>query len=162
MVRMTTSETLQRITLIVATVLTGLFTGLFATFSYAVMPGLRRTDDATFVRAMQEVNVAIVNPVLGVVFAGSLIALLAAVVVTFRDSAARPWAVGALVLVLAAIVVTAAVNVPLNDTLAAGVGRPAALRAAFEHSWVTWNVVRTVLSLAGFVSWAIALVVRAS
>ena len=51
MVRMTTSETLQRITLIVATVLTGLFTGLFATFSYAVMPGLRRTDDATFVRA---------------------------------------------------------------------------------------------------------------
>ncbi len=130
--------------------------------SYAVMPGLRRTDDATFVRAMRQVNVAIVNPVLGVVFAGSLIALLAAVIVTFGDSAARPWAVGAFMLVLATIVVTAAVNVPLNDKLAAGAGNPAALRAAFEHSWVAWNVVRTVLSLAGFVSWAIALVVRAS
>lgn len=161
MMRMNTSETLQRVTLIAATVLTGLFAGLFSTFSYAVMPGLRRTDDATFVRAMQQVNVAILNPVFGVVFAGSVIVSLAAVVVTFRDSAARPWAIGALVLVLATIVVTAAVNVPLNDKLADGTGTPATLRAAFENSWVAWNIVRSVLSLAGFVSSAIALFVRA-
>jgi uncharacterized membrane protein len=86
---------------------------------------------------------------------------LAAVVVTFRDSAARPWAIGALVLVLATIVVTAAVNVPLNDKLADSTGSPAALRAAFENSWVAWNIVRSVLSLAGFVSSATALFVRA-
>jgi uncharacterized membrane protein len=161
MIPMNTSETLQRVILIAATVLTGLFAGLFATFSYAVMPGLRRTDDATFVRAMQQVNVAILNPVFGVVFAGSVVVSLAAVVVTFRDSAARPWAIGALVLVLATLVVTAAVNVPLNDKLADGTGNPAALRAAFENSWVAWNIVRSVLSLAGFVSSAIALFVRA-
>jgi uncharacterized membrane protein len=161
MIPMTTAETLPRVTLIAATVLTGLFAGLFATFSYAVMPGLRRTDDATFVRAMQQINVAILNPVFGVVFAGSVLVSLAAVVVTFRDPAARPWAVGALVLLLATIVVTGAVNIPLNDRLAEGTGTPAALREAFETSWVAWNVVRSVLSLAGFVSSAVALFVRA-
>src|SRR5688500_3369976 len=40
---------------VIAAVLSGLFAGLFATFSYAVMPGLRRTDDATFARAMREI-----------------------------------------------------------------------------------------------------------
>ncbi len=157
---MDATDTIQRTILIAATVLTGLFAGLFATFSYAVMPGLRRTDDATFVRAMQQVNVAILNPVFAVVFAGSVVVSLAAVVVTFRDGAARPWAIAAVALLIATIVVTAAINVPLNDRLAAGTGTPAALRAAFERSWVAWNIARSGLSLAGFVASAIALAVR--
>jgi uncharacterized membrane protein len=49
-------------TLVAGTVTTGLMAGLFAAFSYAVMPGLARTDDATFVRSMQRINVAILNP----------------------------------------------------------------------------------------------------
>lgn len=113
------------------------------------MPGLRRADDATFVRALQELNVAILNPAFGIVFTGSMIVSVAAVVVTFHDTAVRPWTVGALVLVLATIVVTAAANVPLNDALAAGSGSPAALRAAFEKPWVAWNTVRTATRCRG-------------
>ena len=44
----------------------GLVAGLFAGFAYAVMPGLRRADDATVVQAMREVNRAILNPVFAV------------------------------------------------------------------------------------------------
>ena len=159
---MDTSDTLQRAVLIASTVLSGLFAGLFATFSYAVLPGLRRTDDATFVRAMQQVNTAILHPVFAVVFAGTVLATLAAVVVGVGDAGPRPWLIAALVLVVATIVVTMAVNVPLNDRLAEGTGTPAALREAFESSWVAWNVVRSVLSLGGFACAVLALAFRTS
>jgi len=154
---MDTTETLQRTLLVASTVLTGLFAGLFATFTYAVMPGLRRTDDATFVRAMQQINAAILNPVFAVVFAGTVVATVAAVVVGVRDPGPRPWLIASLVLVLATIVVTMAVNVPLNDRLSEGTGSPAALREAFESSWVSWNILRSVLSLGGFVAAVLAL-----
>lgn len=147
---------------VVAIVLSGLFAGLFATFSYAVMPGLRRTDDATFARAMREINVAILNPALGVVFGGSILASIAAAVLGFDDERARWWLVVGAVLVLAAGAVTMGVNVPMNDRLLAGVdaGDPhASVREAFEAPWVRWNLIRTVLSIAGFTALVVALVV---
>jgi uncharacterized membrane protein len=141
--------------LIAATVLTGLSAGLFATFSYAVMPALRRTDDATFVQSMRAVNVAILNPVFGLVFAGAAVATGAALVMVW-GTGARPWLVGALVLyVLGAFVVTAAVNVPLNDALAAGTGDPIRLRRHFEARWVAFNHLRSVVTVAAFVCAAV-------
>ncbi|AWB93227.1 DUF1772 domain-containing protein [Aeromicrobium chenweiae] len=137
--------------LTVAVVLTGLSAGLFAAFSYAVMPGLRRTDDAVFVQAMRAVNVAILNPVFGVVLVGPTAAAVAAVVAGW-DSDARWWTVaGALLYALGAFVVTAAVNVPRNDALAAGTADASVLRRQFEATWVRWNHVRSVLTTAGFV-----------
>jgi len=147
--------------IVVAIVLAGLFAGLFATFSYAVMPGLRRTDDATFGRAMREINVAILNPMLGVVFGGSVLASIAAAVVGFDDESARWWLVAGAVLVVAAGGVTMGINVPMNDRLLAGVDAgelPASVREAFEAPWVRWNLVRTVLSTAGFAALVVALV----
>jgi len=148
--------------IVAAIVLSGLFAGLFATFSYAVMPGLRRTDDATFARAMREINVAILNPALGVVFGGSVLTSIAAAVMGFDDEAARWWLVAGAVLVVAAGAVTMGINVPMNDRLLAGVDAaepPASVREAFEAPWVRWNHVRTVLSTAGCVALVVALVV---
>lgn len=49
------------------------------------------------------------------------------------------------------LIVTGAVNVPLNNKLAAGGdGDFAALRAQFESSWVAWNIVRAAISTAAF------------
>ena len=146
---------------VIAVVLSGLFAGLFATFSYAVMLGLRRTDDATFVRAMREINVAILNPALGLVFGGSVLASIAAAVLGFDDEAARWWLVAGVVPVVAAGAVTMGVNVPMNDRLLAGVDAdepPSSVREAFEAPWVRWNHVRTVLSTAGFVALLVALI----
>ena len=45
-----------------ATLTTGLMAGLYYAYAYSVMLGLSRTDDRTFVSAMQQINVAILNP----------------------------------------------------------------------------------------------------
>ena len=146
---------------IVAAVLAGLFAGLFVTFAYAVMPGLRRADDSTFAHAMREINVAILGPMLALIFGGGTIASIAAAVVGYDDEGARWWLVAGAVLVVAAGVVTMGLNVPLNSQLEAGVTAgeaPASVRQAFEDPWVRWNIVRSVLSTAGFVALLAALV----
>ena len=146
--------------LVAATVTSGLVAGLFAAFSYAVMPGLARTDDATFVGAMQKINVAILNPVFGLCFGGALVFGVLAVLAHLRRSEPLPWVIAGAVLYVAVLVVTFAVNVPLNDALNAGTTSAVRdLSAAFEDVWVRWNVVRSVLSLAAFGSlgWALVL-----
>jgi uncharacterized membrane protein len=144
--------------LITATLLSGLSAGLFTTFSYAVMPGLRRTSDATFVESMRAINVAILNPVFGLIFGGAFVVAVAGLVAAWSDSA-RPWILAGVVLyVVGAFVVTFAINVPMNDTLEAAKGSPAALRSAFEHKWVIWNGVRAVLTTAGFGSLLVGLI----
>ena len=60
-------------TLVAATITNGLMAGLFAAYSYAVMPGLGRTDDRTFVEAMQQTNAAILNGWFGICFGGALL-----------------------------------------------------------------------------------------
>ncbi len=146
--------------LLAATITSGLVAGLFAAFSYAVMPGLARTDDATFVSSMQRINVAILNPVFGLCFGGALVLGVLAVLAHLRRSEPLPWVIAGAALYVAVLVVTFAVNVPLNDALnAAGSADPASARAAFEQAWVRWNVVRSVLSLAAFgcLGWALVL-----
>lgn len=139
--------------LVVATLtLTGLSAGLFTTFSIAVMPGLRRAGDASFVDAMRGINVAILNPVFGVIFGGAFIAAVAALIVGWND-VARPWFIAGIILyVIGAFIMTGAVNVPLNDALEAGTGSASSLREAFEDKWIAWNYARSIFTTAAFVS----------
>ncbi|WP_332643194.1 anthrone oxygenase family protein [Aeromicrobium sp.] len=151
---MTTSTVL----LVAATSLTGLSAGLFATFSYAVMPGLRRSEDDALVSAMRGINIAIINPVFALVFVGSFIASVAALIAGWDDPA-RPWIIAGLAAyVVGGFVVTGAVNVPLNDALESGTGSSASLRESFEARWVRWNHVRSVLTVAAFVCLVVAAV----
>jgi uncharacterized membrane protein len=145
-------------TLLAGTVTTGLMAGLFAAFSYAVMPGLGRTDDATFVQSVQRINVAILNGWFGLCFAGALV-FTAIAVLLHRGRPGLSWIVAGLVLYAAVLVVTFAVNVPLNNRLDAATTDPAAARDAFERTWVLWNNARSVLSTAAFgcLCWALVL-----
>ncbi|WP_051820226.1 DUF1772 domain-containing protein [Streptomyces sp. NRRL S-920] len=155
---------LQTGVLLAVTLSTGLMAGLFAAFSYAVMPGLARSSDHTLVEAMQSINKAIINPAFMLPFMGSLPLLGLAVFLSWREEGrpALPWLIAALALYLAAFVVTSAINVPLNDQLA-NAGDPdhirhlAETRADFENKWATWNTVRAVLHIAAFAAllWAL-------
>ena len=53
----------RTVALTAATLTTGLVAGLFYAFSCAVMPGLRRTDDATFITAMRAIMLVITGRV---------------------------------------------------------------------------------------------------
>jgi uncharacterized membrane protein len=157
--------TLGPISLLAATISMGLVAGVFALYAHTIMPGLRKTDDHTFVAAFQSIDHQIVNPwFMTSAFGGALLFTLAAVLLNLQHGG-LPWIVAALGLYLAAVVVTITVNVPLNDAIKAA-GNPdhtrnlAAVRDRFhETRWAAWNLVRVVTSTSafGFLAWALVL-----
>ena len=158
-------NTIRALSLLLATLTMGLVTGAFALYAHTVMPGLKKTDDRTFVAAFQSMDRAIINPwFMLTAFGGALVLTIAALVTNLgRDT--LPWVAVALGLYVIAVVITFAINVPLNDALKAA-GDPdsiqdlGAVRERFnEARWATFNVIRTLLSAGAFVSLAWALVV---
>src|ERR687889_2315163 len=108
-----------------ATLTTGLMAGLYYAYAISVMLGLCMTDDRTFVSAMQQINVAIINPWFFISFFGALVfTALAGVLHLHGDwRAVLPWIVAALLLYVATLVITIGFNVPLNNELASA-GNP--------------------------------------
>ncbi|WP_209021876.1 anthrone oxygenase family protein [Nocardioides sp. 503] len=142
-------EPLRGPLLLGATLTAGLQAGTYYTWASGVMPGLARVDDQTFVHAVQEMNVAIVNPVFMASFLGAPVLAVAAALAV--DAPVRPWALAAAGLALATFVITVAGNVPLNDALA-----ETGVRADFETAWVRLNALRAVTSTASLacLAWA--------
>jgi uncharacterized membrane protein len=153
--------------LLTAVITTGLIAGLFFAFAVSVMPGLKQTEDRTFVDAMQRINVAILNPWFLGCFVGALLLTAGAGVLNLGAGGrgTLPWIVAGFVLYLAMFVITAAVNVPLNNELEGSATVDfTASRARFEATWVGWNVVRALTSTAAFgcLAWALVVQSRAS
>jgi uncharacterized membrane protein len=151
--------------LILATVTMGVMAGVFQLYAYAIMPGLGRTDDRTFVGAFQAIDTAIINPLfLGNFFGALLFTGLAALLhIGADEEPVLPWTVAALILYAPVVVTTITVNVPLNDAIKAA-GDPdsielAAVRGRFDEArWTRWNLVRAVLTTAALACQAWALV----
>lgn len=53
---------LRALTLMAATISMGLVAGVFGLYGHTIMPGLKKTDDRTFVGAFQSIDRAIINP----------------------------------------------------------------------------------------------------
>jgi uncharacterized membrane protein len=150
--------------LVAATLAVGLMAGVFFAFTVAVMPGLARADDRTFVVTMQRINVAIVNGWFLLAFLGALVLpALAAALHLGRDArSVLPWAIAGFVLYAVTMIVTVRLNIPLNNQLDSA-GDPdsiadlAAVRERFEATWVRWNLVRTLTSTAalGCLAWGL-------
>ncbi len=164
-------ELFRGVALVAATMTMGIAAGLFYWFASAVMPGLGRSTDRTFIEAMQRINVAILNGWFAVGFLGAFVfTTLAAVLHIPTDGrSVLPWIVAALVLYGAVLLVTFVANVPLNNELVAA-GEPdhiadlTAVRERFEAAWVHWNTVRAVTSTAAFgcLAWSLVLFGRTS
>ena len=153
----TTTETVQLTAMtstrgsvmLAAAVVAGLQAGTYFTWATGVMPGLARVDDRTFVNTMQQMNVAIVNPLFMATFLGA--PLLAGAAAVVAGPQARPWAVAATALAVGTVLITVVGNVPLNDALdAAGpvdkIKDLGAVRADIESLWVKLNIARTFTS----------------
>lgn len=158
-------STLRIASLVAATVAVGLAAGVFGVFSHTIMPGLRTTDDRTFVGTFQALDRAIINPWFMSTFLGSVLltGLAAALHLGADHRRALPWILVALVLSILNIGVTRAVHLPLNNAIKAA-GPPdriadlAAVRRQFDEArWAAWNLVRTLASLLAFVALCVAL-----
>jgi uncharacterized membrane protein len=122
----------------------GLIAGVFYIFACAVMPALARSDDRVYVEVMRNINEVIQNPVFMLSFLGALL-LTGVSAWQLRGTRYRWWIWTALAAYALAFLITVAFNIPLNNDLTS-TDDPSALRDAFENPWVTWNVVRAVLS----------------
>lgn len=132
----------------------GLIAGTFFAFSSFVMPALGRLAPAEGVRAMQSINVVVLNPLFLAVFLGAGVAcalLAGASPWTWSRPGAGLRLAGGLLYLVGTIGVTAVCNVPRNDALAkldASSVEAAAAWARYLASWTAWNHVRTVAALA--------------
>ncbi len=128
----------------------GLLAGVFFAFSGFVMSGLRRLPDRDGAAAMRSINVTAQHPPLMIALFGTS-ALCVVVIVRAIATWSRPGAgfllAGATLTIVGALGVTVAVNVPLNDRLAAGT----VTWSRFLAGWDPANHARTVLCLAGCV-----------
>jgi uncharacterized membrane protein len=147
-----------------ATLTTGLVAGVFYAYSVSVDPGLAAQPDRAYVATMQAINERIQNPLFFASFFGAGLFLLAALVVHLpkpRSRRLRPISLACLLYIGGGFLLTAFVNVPMNDQLAAvDPDAPARVlsqaRDAYEGPWDFWNGVRTVFSTLSFVAliWA--------
>lgn len=143
-----------------------LVAGVFFAFSSFVMDALARLPAARGIAAMQSINVAVLGSgflaaLLGTAAFGSVVAAIA--MASQRTPASALLVTGALLHVLGVVIVTMLANVPRNEALALldpDASGAAAEWARYVVEWTRWNHVRTLASLAGTASFALALVVR--
>ena len=145
----------------IAAIGSGLMAGLFFAYSNSVMPSLAQVPVPQGVLALNTINTVIQNPLFLSIFMGTaLLALFLVLAALFGWGVARPsWVlIGAALYVIGNIVVTMAINVPMNDALAATAPdsqAAAQLWATYLDRWVFWNHVRAFActgALAAFIA----------
>lgn len=152
-----------RIAAFAALLLSGAIFGFFYAWICSTMWGLDALDPRVAIEAMQAMNASVRNVVFAPAFFGTPFVLALAAILAARDGVARAaWALGAAALVygLGGMGLTLAVNVPMNEALAA-TETPADLEAAraiwqgYSPRWQLFNILRTgvsavTLGLAGY------------
>lgn len=131
-----------------------LIAGFFYAYSVDVMPALDRMDPAEAIRAMQQINIVVRNPVFFVTFFVTPVAAIVTVLLLYLSDS-KPAALAmigaAAVYMLAAFLPTATINVPMNEALALQDTSPASGNLAniwqtYSVRWTFWNTMRTVAS----------------
>ncbi len=140
--------------LLTATLLCSLTAGFVFAFASVVMPGIRSLEDRDFLRAFQRIDGVIQNnqPLFMLMWVGSIVALLAALVLGFSllTGVDRWMLLCAGVLYFGGVQLpTIAVNIPLNTQLQRldvddlDPERLRSTRTEFESRWNRWNSIRT-------------------
>jgi uncharacterized membrane protein len=132
----------------------GLVAGAFFAFSTFVMAALGKVPSAEGVRAMQQINLTVINPWFMTALFGTGAGCLAAIVIALAawEGSYAPYLVAAGTLYLAGCIgVTIAFNVPRNNALAKLEPEGAEAGSVWKRylvEWTAWNSVRTAAALA--------------
>lgn len=146
-------------------ILTGLSAGLFFAWSVSVIPGTQKVDAPTYLSTMQHINRAILNPAFLLVFFGSLLAIVAATVLSWDFSDKVFWflMVALLCYGLGTIGITGLGNVPLNNELDAlqlerlSDEKLNAFRRYYESRWNRFHALRMGFAAFSFLMLLLAL-----
>jgi uncharacterized membrane protein len=147
----------------VAALGSGLIAGLFFAFSAFVMNALSRLPPHQGIASMQSINVAVINPTFMSVFLGTaLVSVFLGVAAFFRwrEAVATYLLIASILYVAGCFLVTILFNVPLNNALAGAEPESAAgadTWTQYLRSWVRWNHVRTIASIAASGGFTLAL-----
>jgi uncharacterized membrane protein len=141
------------LSLIAATLTTGLIAGFFYAYACSVTLGLARLPDDQYIEAMQAINATVRNGVFAFSFFGAVLSLLVALAIHAPRPRSRSFLLVALAAVLyigGGFMVTFLANVPMNEELArVGGAAPevlARVREGYEGPWNFWNGIRTLFS----------------
>ncbi|MBC7828256.1 MAG: DUF1772 domain-containing protein [Chitinophagaceae bacterium] len=150
--------------------LTALITGLFYSYSCSVNTGLNRLGDTEYLRAMQSINRAILNPVFFASFIGTLILLPVCTWTIYKNEAASMsfyfLLTAALIYGIGVFGVTVFGNVPLNEILdkfdigSSTTQEMKSQRLAFESPWNKLHFVRTIACLFSLLLTLASVVIR--
>jgi uncharacterized membrane protein len=147
-------EGYYHVSLLVGLVSLATILGILALYSHTIMPGLRKVDNATFVKSFQAIDRKIINPVFMLQFFAPLIVLGFAAFYAYQHQLTEAkYTLAALACYLVAVVITMAVNVPLNDGIkkAADTADLESLKKARtqfnESKWLIFNHIRTAFTL---------------
>lgn len=126
--------------------------GIFYAFSSFVMAALARIPANAGITAMQSINITVINGTFFAAFFGTALLCLVIIVLGLMGfGSLSKWAViGAAVYLVGTIGVTMALNVPLNNQLAAMDASAAAsadVWLTYVSDWTLWNHVRTIAAL---------------
>ena len=148
----------KTITLLLATLFTGLLAGVFFTWSNAVVPGIGRLDDMGYLKAFQNMNRSILNPFFYLIFIGPL--LFAGISAYFNQSNSvvfRLIICAGIIYFTGVFLLTILGNIPLNEMLDKAdlsniTSEDAAfLRSKFEAKWNNFHLIRTIASVVSFI-----------
>ena len=145
------------ITVIVAMLGSALIAGVFFAFSSFIMKALARLPSPEGMRAMQSINVVVLNPVFLGIFMGTVVISLLVVILAIKGwglPAAPYFLVGALLYIVGTFLVTGMGNVPLNNQLASIKAEDPAASDTWQHyldRWTRLNTIRTVSAIAATV-----------
>jgi uncharacterized membrane protein len=141
----------------------GLVAGIFFAFSNFVMKALARVPDEHGMRAMQAINVTVLNPLFLTIFVGTaaLCVFLGIIsIVRWNAPGALSLVIGALLYLVGNFVVTIACNVPRNEALARLDASNPATHAEWRKyidEWTRWNHVRTITAAAAAAAFVVAI-----
>jgi uncharacterized membrane protein len=153
---------LTKILTLAALVGTAMIGGVCFCFGTAIMGSLQRMPAGQGATAMNLINVRIQNPLFLLIFMGTaLVCVALGIIALVKDSPGKWWLVaGAALYLVGVIVLSFAVNIPLNDKLAAIDPNSAAGAAEWTKYLANWNPannVRTLASALGVIAFGLAL-----
>lgn len=126
--------------------------GILFAFSAFVMKALSKIPKPEGIRAMQSINIVIINPAFIAVFFGTALLAIASILLYFMSGQSLShWVwVGSLNYLLGPVILTIVGNAPLNNHLAAADPESAEgqnLWSIYLQRWTLLNHIRTAASL---------------